>query len=232
LLHTLEHDPGNFLATQALAELEFERGDYPAALNLLRQGLRANPGSVEHAVKIGKLQADMGRAVRAIGHYGQMIRQMPDDPQLRLSLAEVYLGLDQVGQAQEVLAELLRRWPDRTEALLMRAEAFWRQGLNKQALELYRRVYERGSKDPRDEAHYPLKLAQMGRFDLADRALAELLERDHWAASEIRGRVLVSYARHHLAAGHHEQARAYLKAAVKHWPRSPQAKQLLRQLPP
>ncbi len=128
LLFALLCLPAPLLASPAglpAAKAAFERGEYPAALDLLQQLLQQHPGDPELDFLLGRSAYESGDYETAVFAYERVLLQQPEADRVRLELARSYFAIGNLVAARSNLQQVLAKQPP--PAVQQNIESFLRK---------------------------------------------------------------------------------------------------------
>lgn len=196
LERAVELDSADFDAYQALARLYRDRGEIGRAIrmhqNLLLRTDLADEDRVLARLELARDLEAGGFLDRALASFEELHAERPRDPEILASFATMLIGRGDAARAETVVARLRRLDAERAEELARRLDARWP---------------ERAAERRRGGivSRFVAGLGGRQRGDGVERELRARLERaadDHPARIEL--------ARHALARGRREEARALL----------------------
>ncbi len=106
----------------------FYRGDYPQAIALSKERLRAQPGDVQARIVLGRAEAALGRFEAAFEGFGKALRIDP-----RSADALYYLGITAGVLAQAEYERVFELTPESARAHQLRGESYQAEGRTREA---------------------------------------------------------------------------------------------------
>lgn len=106
----------------------FHRGDYPQAIALSKERLRAQPGDVQARIVLARAEAALGRYEVAFEGFGKALRLDP-----RSADALYYLGITAGVLAQAEYERVFELTPDSARAHQLRGESYQAQDRSREA---------------------------------------------------------------------------------------------------
>ena len=101
----------------------FHRGEYPQAIALSKERLRAQPGDVQARIVLARAEAALGRYEAAFEGFGRALRVEPRNPD-----ALYYLGITAGVLAQAEYERVFELTPESARAHQLRGESYQAQG--------------------------------------------------------------------------------------------------------
>ena len=133
----IEEDPTRALGFLDLADAHAKRQDYVAAEAVLREGLQANPRSIEIRMALGGLLESMSEASKAADEYRAGIAVIPNSGALYFKLATLMERQQRVGEAEAVYRRWIDALPDDVQGHVALAHFYRSMGRMKEALTSY-----------------------------------------------------------------------------------------------
>lgn len=106
----------------------FHRGDYPQAIALSKERLRAQPGDVQARIVLARAEAALGRYEAAFEGFGKALRVDP-----RNTDALYYLGITAGVLAQAEYERVFELTPESARAHQLRGESYQAEGRTREA---------------------------------------------------------------------------------------------------
>jgi choline-sulfatase len=153
--------PWSAQAAMVQADVEFQRGRYVHALELIDHALELDERFMEARLDRTRYLAALGRMAEASAEIERLLAENPDNSWVELRYAEIVeVGSGNFGAAEERLREMVTRNPRFAEAWLLLGTIYTRTGRNSAAIEVYREATESGAARPEITARYALLLAE------------------------------------------------------------------------
>jgi tetratricopeptide (TPR) repeat protein len=148
-------------------------GRLEAAMDLFREVLLADPGSVPARLRLGSLYEKLGEPSLALEHFEAARAIAPDDADVIAHHTAALAGSGRVDQAERELKRALKLHPDRSDLHEMLGMQYYKRGLYGQAEVALRRALELNGTLAAAYHHRGEALNQLGRVDEA----LEMLQR-------------------------------------------------------
>ena len=194
-------------------------GRWEEALEMYRRARAVDPRSPFPLYNTWTvLNLRLRRPAEAEGVARELVALQPDSPWARHALGWTLVSLRRFDEAETAMRAVLEIDPGNGLASGNLAHLLYRRGAWDEAVEVYRRLYERShagdeiASDIHDSVCLALALRGAGRFDEARQVLEN--EIDAQRGSIAAGAPPLRYSCLLAAAGRHEEARALLRAAA------------------
>jgi tetratricopeptide (TPR) repeat protein len=141
--HTIERNPGSWLAHNNLGLIYLDEEDYEAALKHLDRAIESKPRSVESYTGRGLVHIRIGNASQAVADFDRAVELDPAYPQARLHRGNHHLDTGRYREAVVDLVLFVEGNPDYLPALRSLARARSAAGLHERALVDYDEIIRR-----------------------------------------------------------------------------------------
>jgi len=200
-------------STQALrveADVEYRRGQYERALELIDQSLDLDARFLEARLDRSRYLASLGRTEEAVEAIEPVLEEFPDDPWVALRYVEVVdLPAQDYRAAGERLRSVLSHNPYLVEAWLLLGKVFVSEGRRSDAVAVYREAIGYRSDHADLQARLALLLAELSD-PTAETALREAIR----TSPMVRADLHVALGDRLAARGHSAEARAQFETAA------------------
>jgi len=202
--------PWSGQALMAAADVEFHRGQYQRALDLIDRSLELDDRFLEARLDRSRCLAALGRNDEAVAELGPLLEQSPDHDWVALRFAEIVeLESGDYHAAEQRLRTVLSRNPHMTEARLLLGTVLTRAGRSSEAVAVYREAVASGTADSNIVARLALLLAESAQPE-AETALREAIR----TSAVVRGNLHVALGELLAARGRRQEARQQFEIAA------------------
>ncbi len=167
LLREVRADPGDTDLFYELAEVALEAGHTAAAAARFAQIIELDPNNVEAHAALGKLRLEMGTPADAILCFEAALSAVKGKPKIQDFDLNFGLALFRVGRLSEARKRLLiaaRRKPHHARVEMLLGECFLAANQPDIAIEWYRRVLARDTRNPFVQHKLGVCHIQCGRY--------------------------------------------------------------------
>jgi len=167
--------PWSAQAAMVEADVEYQRGRYQRALDLIDRSLQLDDRFLEARLDRSRYLAAVGKTEAAAAELEHLLEESPDDSWVALRYAEIVeLPAGDYRAAGQRLRAVLGRNPKFTEAWLLLGTVQSRAGRPADAIAVYREAIARGAGSPETLSRLALLLAEIGDPG-AEKALREAI---------------------------------------------------------
>ena len=167
--------PWSAQAAMVEADVEFQRGHLPRALELIDRSLELDQHFLEARLDRCRYLAALGRTGEAAAELERLLEKSPDDSWVALRYAEIVeLASGDLEAARQRLETVLARNPRFSEAWLLLGAVHSRAGRTSTAVAVYREAIASGATNPELAARLALLLAEADD-PVAEAALREAI---------------------------------------------------------
>lgn len=201
--------PWSAQAAMVEAYVEFRRGRYRHALELIDHALQLDDRFMEARLDRSRYLAALGRSAEASADLENLLEENPDNSWVGLRYAEIVeFGSGELEAAKRRLRSVLTRNPKFTEAWLLLGTIYSRAGQSSEAVEVYREAIASGAVNAEITARVALLLAESNDPD-AEAALRAAIGASPTARADLHvalGELLAARGRGHEARSQFELA--------------------------
>ncbi|CUQ67426.1 tetratricopeptide repeat protein [Candidatus Nitrospira inopinata] len=191
-------DPGVYIE---LSRAYFFANDRASAEDVLRQGLTANPSSLDLMLAMGDLHLSTGKPDQAESMFKRVIGTAPDNEPARLRLANLYQLTNKPTDAEAVLQQWATAYPQDERPHLHLGDFFISLGMRDKALAGYRQALHVNASSAIARDKLIALLLDLGKTDEAEPQIKSILAKN---ARDLSGRFF--NARLSLAKGKVDEA--------------------------
>jgi cellulose synthase operon protein C len=127
----------------ASAQIDYAKGNLPAARDSIRRALESRPDDASLLFLSGRIEHDLGNLVLAEKQLEQVVIAAPDDLSSRVLLTATYLKSGKIVRARNSLAKLQASAPDDVNVLRLTGELALAEQRTKDAVTSFRKAVER-----------------------------------------------------------------------------------------
>lgn len=175
-------DPGAYIE---LSRAYFFANDLASAEDILRQGLTANPSSLDLMLAMGDLHLSIGKPDQAESMFKRVIGIAPDNEPARLRLANLYQLTNKPTDAEAVLQQWAAAYPQDERPHLHLGDFFTSLGMQDKALAGYRQALQVNAASTIARDKLIALLLDLGKTDEAEPQIKSILAKN---ARDLSGR--------------------------------------------
>jgi putative PEP-CTERM system TPR-repeat lipoprotein len=134
---------GPELKHYASAQIDYAKGNLPAARDSIRRALESRPDDPSLLFLSGRIEHDLGNLMLAEKQLEQVVSAAPDDLSSRVLLTATYLRSGKIVRAKNSLAKLQASYPDDLNVLRLTGELAMAEQRTKDAVASFQKAAER-----------------------------------------------------------------------------------------